>query len=54
MTSFDQSLHEEKYNKLKFKKGNKQERYYIFLIAFRVFFFNLFFLCRTGVYYSRD
>jgi serine/threonine protein kinase len=43
MTSFDQSLHEEKYNKLKFKKGNKQERYYIFLIAFRVFFLIYFF-----------
>jgi serine/threonine protein kinase len=34
MTSFDQTLHEEKYNKLKIKKENKGERYYIVLIAF--------------------
>ena len=46
MTSFDQTLHEEKYNKLKIKKENKGERYYIVLIAF--------FLCRTGVYYGGD
>ena len=52
MTSFDQTLHEEKYNKLKTNKENKGERYYIVLIAFC--FLLIFFLCRTGVYYGGD